>query len=63
MEAMVDTVADLMGEAYPEIVEHHDLIRRIAEAEEQRFSTTLRQGLGFLEEEISDIKEAGLSVS
>ena len=59
METMVDTVADLMGEAYPEIVEHHDLIRRIAEAEEQRFSTTLRQGLGFLEEEISAIKEAG----
>ena len=62
METMIDTVADLMGEAYPEIVEHHDLIRRIAEAEEQRFSTTLRQGLGFLEEEISAIKEAGLSV-
>jgi len=56
MTTLVDTVVDLMGDAYPEIVEHHDLIRRIADSEEQRFSTTLRQGLSFLEQEIESVK-------
>jgi alanyl-tRNA synthetase len=59
MAEMIDIVVELMGDAYPEIVEHHDLVRRIADAEEQRFSATLRQGLSFLGEEIVRLKEAG----
>ncbi len=62
MAEMVDRVVELMGAAYPEIAEHHDLVRRIADSEEQRFSTTLRQGLAFLDEEISRLKEAGSPV-
>ncbi len=53
---------DLMGEAYPEIVEHAELIRRIADSEEERFSATLRQGLAFLDEEIETLEEAGETV-
>jgi alanyl-tRNA synthetase len=49
---LVDAVVDLMGEAYPEIAEHHDLISRIVLSEEQRFGATLRQGLVLLEAEI-----------
>ena len=56
---MVDVVVGAMGEAYPEIAEHHDLVRRIADSEEQRFSTTLRQGLAFLEDEIERLRESG----
>ena len=56
METLVDTVVSLMGEAYPETVEHHELISRIADSEEQRFSATLRQGMSFLDEEIAAIK-------
>jgi alanyl-tRNA synthetase len=56
---MIDVVVETMGQAYPEIVEHHDLVRRIADAEEQRFSTTLRQGLAFLGEEIDRLKAQG----
>lgn len=59
LPAMIDVVIDQMGAAYPEIVEHHDLISRIVEAEEQRFGTTLRQGLVFLEEEVAALQAAG----
>ena len=46
-----------MGEAYPEIVEHAELIRRIVDSEEERFAATLRQGLAFLDEEIEALEE------
>jgi len=53
---LIDVVVDLMGPAYPEIVEHHDFIKRIVTSEEQRFGTTLRQGLVLLEAEIDRTK-------
>jgi len=59
MVTMVDQVIGLMGDVYPEIVEHAELIRRITESEENRFSITLRQGLAFLDEEIEALAEAG----
>ncbi len=49
---LIDVVVGLMGEAYPEIVEHHAFIDRIVLAEEQRFGATLRAGLALLEAEI-----------
>ena len=58
---MIDVVVETMGAAYPEIVEHHDLVRRISDAEEQRFSTTLRQGLAFLGDEIDRLKQEGVA--
>lgn len=59
MNRVIDRVVDLMGEAYPEIVEHHDLVRRIVDSEEQRFGQTLRQGLVFLEDAIEQTKSSG----
>ncbi len=56
---LVDEVVARMGEAYPEIVEHHDLVQRIVAAEEERFGQTLRQGLTFLEEAIERAREDG----
>jgi alanyl-tRNA synthetase len=52
MGGLLDVVVELMGAAYPEIVEHHAFIDRIVLAEEQRFGATLRQGLALLEAEI-----------
>jgi alanyl-tRNA synthetase len=49
---LIDEVVDLMGAAYPEIVEHRDFIKRIVLSEEQRFGATLKQGLAILEAEI-----------
>jgi alanyl-tRNA synthetase len=62
MVAMIEKVIELMGDAYPEIVEHAELIRRIAESEEERFSATLRQGLAFLDEEIAALSSQDSTV-
>ncbi len=53
---LIDVVVELMGPAYPEIVEHHSFITRIVLSEEQRFGATLRQGLVLLEAEIDRTK-------
>jgi alanyl-tRNA synthetase len=53
---LIDVVIDLMGAAYPEIVENHAFISRIVLAEEQRFGATLRQGLTLLEAEIERMR-------
>lgn len=47
---LINEVISVMGGAYPEIVENADLIQRIARAEEERFSATLRTGQAYLEE-------------
>jgi alanyl-tRNA synthetase len=49
---LIEVVVELMGAAYPEIVEHSSFITRIVLSEEQRFGATLRQGLILLEAEI-----------
>ncbi|MDH4140429.1 MAG: alanine--tRNA ligase, partial [Coriobacteriia bacterium] len=59
MSALIDVVVEQMGEAYPEIVEHHELVRRMVDSEEQRFGATLRQGLTFLEDEVATLRDAG----
>lgn len=56
---LVDAVVERFGAPYPELVERHDLVRRIVDAEEKRFGATLRQGLIFLEEEIERVKSDG----
>ncbi len=52
-------VIELMGPAYPEVVEHRELISGIVQAEEQRFGATLRQGMAFLEDELGLLSESG----
>lgn len=59
---LIDEVVSLMGDAYPEIVERHDLVRRIVESEEERFGATLRQGLVFLQDAIDKTKASGSAI-
>ncbi|MGV8082413.1 MAG: alanine--tRNA ligase [Coriobacteriia bacterium] len=59
---LVRQVIESMGDAYPEIVEHRELIEGIVVSEEERFGTTLRQGVGFLEAELAALSEAGADV-
>ncbi len=56
---IIDRVVDLMGAAYPEIVEHHEFIDQIVTAEETRFGTTLRQGLIMLDEALTEVRANG----
>ncbi len=44
-----------MGEAYPELGERRAMVERILRQEEERFSETLDQGMGILEDAIADL--------
>lgn len=57
MNRLVDRVVELMGDAYPEIVAHKELIDRIVASEEERFGATLRTGMNFLENELASLSE------
>ena len=52
---LVERVIELMGDAYPEIVERRELIGQIVSSEEERFGATLRQGMTFLEAELANL--------
>ena len=56
---LIERVIELMGKAYPEIVEHRELIVSIVGSEEERFGATLRQGIGFLETELASLSGSG----
>jgi alanyl-tRNA synthetase len=60
LTGMVSRVIELMGDAYPEIVEHKQLIEQIVSSEEDRFGATLRQGITFLEAELSGFTPGGV---
>ncbi|EGX67468.1 alanine--tRNA ligase [Collinsella tanakaei] len=53
----IDTVNDVMGEAYPNLIENADLVKGIVNAEEERFSTTLNNGRVYLDEQLAALSE------
>jgi alanyl-tRNA synthetase len=55
---LIDSAIELMGDTYPEIRTGRDLIAEIASREEERFSSTLRQGMSLLETEIDASRAA-----
>ncbi len=59
LNRLVDFVIENMGQAYPEIVEHSDLIGRIVSSEEERFGVTLKTGMSFLETELAGLQATG----
>ncbi len=61
---LVSTVADTMGEAYPELVRHSQHISRVIKAEEEGFGATLDRGLELFQEVAEKvIKQAGEKIS
>jgi alanyl-tRNA synthetase len=59
MQSMTETVIDTLGEAWPELHQQAKLITRVAVAEEEAFSRTLRTGLVMLDSAIAETREAG----
>ncbi|HEX9376593.1 MAG TPA: alanine--tRNA ligase, partial [Actinomycetota bacterium] len=53
MVPLVERTVELMGGAYPELVENRDYVLQVASSEEERFRGTLRQGLVLFEEAAS----------
>jgi alanyl-tRNA synthetase len=56
---LCDCVVDLMGEAYPALVASRDAIVEIVSEEEARFTHTLTQGMGILDEALRRARDSG----
>ena len=52
---LVAPLAEVMGEAYPELVEKGELIAQSIKAEEEQFARTLDKGMGVLESALKDL--------
>jgi alanyl-tRNA synthetase len=59
---LVGRCVELMGDAYPEIVEKQNLIEEIAGREEERFSATLKQGTAMLDAEVATARSEGRGI-
>jgi len=53
---LVDTLAELMGDAYPELVKAKDHVAKVLLKEEQRFAETLEHGMKILQDEIQSMQ-------
>jgi alanyl-tRNA synthetase len=60
---MVNATIDVMGEAYPTLVENRDAILTLAEREEVQFRKTLEAGNQLLEAELTTIDIAGVALA
>jgi alanyl-tRNA synthetase len=56
-----DVVIEQLGAFHPALVEHRDDVRRLLEAEEQRFAATLQTGSALLDDVIERTRAAGRS--
>ena len=56
---LVSTTVDLMGGAYPEIVEKAQHVSLVVKSEEENFSRTLDRGINRFEEIVGRLKEEG----
>ena len=53
---LVDTVIQVSGDAYPELVEQKVFIKKIVSEEEKKFLSTLDKGMALIEDYIEDMK-------
>jgi len=58
----VDAVNEMMGDAYPELLEREHFVKKVIHAEEERFAETLDRGLAILNEETARLKAEGCQV-
>jgi len=54
---LVEVLASLMGDAYPELNEKKEQVAKVLLQEEERFAETLEQGMEILEQEIAVLKD------
>ena len=57
MYKLVDTLGDIMGKAYPYIVEKKDSVKEMIKNEENNFLSTISSGLELFEKELENTKD------
>ena len=58
---LTNTLCEVMGKAYPELVERRQFVEKVLKEEEQQFARTLDNGMAILEREIKTINGDTLS--
>lgn len=56
---MVDKVVEMMNEAYPDLNDNLEHIKKVVKIEEEKFSRTLDQGIQLVNQEIEKLKAEG----
>lgn len=56
---LVDEVVRVSGEAYPELVEKQDYIKKVIRIEEEKFNETIDQGMDMLSSYVEELKKEG----
>ncbi|MFF7722102.1 alanine--tRNA ligase [Streptomyces luteogriseus] len=59
---LIDTVIEMMGQQYPELITDRERIEKVAVAEENAFLKTLKAGTNILDTAVTDTKAAGGTV-
>lgn len=59
MTKLADTVIEVSGGAYPELIEKRDYIKKMIKIEEDNFARTLDNGMEILEGYMEELKESG----
>lgn len=62
LKELSERVIEVSGEAYPELIDKKDYIQKIISIEEEKFASTIDQGIGIIEEYIGEMKKAGSEV-
>ncbi|QEK12107.1 alanine--tRNA ligase [Crassaminicella thermophila] len=57
LNRLVDSVIEVSGEAYPELIERQEYINKVIAIEEERFQETIDQGSEILKGYINELKE------
>jgi alanyl-tRNA synthetase len=59
IDGLAGVVAELMGDVYPGLKDHHRLINGVIRSEEERFGQTLEQGIELLADVIREHRDSG----
>ena len=62
LSTLCDRVIDISGGAYPELEKLRIMIRRVVNAEEEKFAATIVQGMNIIDEYIADMEVTGSKV-
>ena len=59
---LIDKVIDVSGIAYPELEKRRVMIKKVVNAEEERFAMTINQGLGYIDRYFKHMKKHDLHI-
>ena len=62
LNGLVDEVIKVSGDAYPELVEKQDYIKKVIKIEEEKFNETIDQGIEMLNSYKEELKKEGKTV-